>query len=250
MNILGIIPARYASTRFPGKPLAVINGKSMIQRVYEQAIKSKKLNWLVVATDDERIFNHIREFGGMVMMSSDKHQNGTSRCLEILNKIEKENERISIDAVINIQGDEPFIKPEQIDMLASLFEDKNTDIATLIKEIKNSETLFDENVVKTVKSKNNFALYFSRLPIPFGRGVNKEKWLHSKKYYKHIGIYGYRNKVLKEIVNLPESPLEKSEKLEQLRWLENSYKIKVKETDFESISVDTPDDLKIISKTY
>jgi 3-deoxy-manno-octulosonate cytidylyltransferase (CMP-KDO synthetase) len=249
MNILGVIPARYASSRFPGKPLADIGGKSMVQRVYEQALKAGSLRWVLIATDDQKIFDHVRDFGGMVMMTNKDHSNGTSRVLEILKTLEKENERIEIDAVVNIQGDEPFIKPEQIDLLVSSFFDEDTEIATLCKKIDSREELFDPNTVKVVRDKRDFALYFSRSPIPFGRDKEKDGWLKDASYFKHLGIYGYRNNVLKEIVSLPASPLEIIEKLEQLRWLENGYRIKVLETEFESLSVDTPEDLKRILKS-
>lgn len=245
MNIIGIIPSRYASTRFPGKPLAMIHGKSMIQRVYEQAQKAKILNKVIVATDDERIFSHVQSFGGKVIMTKQTHPNGTSRCLEAMMQSGLE----TTEAVINIQGDEPFIDPYQIKQLTSLFNDKRTEIATMAGIIKNKEELFDANTVKVVIDKNNFALYFSRQVIPFNRAQKSEDWINHQTYLKHIGLYGYRTHILKKLVALPPSPLEKSEKLEQLRWLENGFKIKVKLTDFEDVSVDTPADLKkIINK--
>ena len=249
MNILGIIPARYTSLRFPGKPLAMIDGKSMIQRVYEQAVKADSLKWLVVATDNREIYNHVRRFGGMVMMTSDNHPNGTSRCLEVTNKLEAEHKNISIDAVINIQGDEPYIQPVQIDALAGLFMDSATDIATLAKKIDHNEQVFDPNVVKVVVNNEGFAMLFSRQAVPFGRDLPQMEWFNRFNYLKHIGIYGYRNTVLKKIVDLPVSPLEGFEKLEQLRWLENGYNIKVELTDYESMSVDTPEDLKKLLQT-
>ena len=246
MNILGVIPSRYGSTRFPGKPLADIKGKSMVQRVYEQALKSGKLNWLVVATDDKRIYDHVKGFGGEVMMTSADHSNGTSRVLEAVEKFES-SRNISFDAVINIQGDEPFIEPSQIDSLCSLFDDENAEIVTMCKRINDVVQLESKDTVKVVKDLFDYAIYFSRSVIPFARGVDNP--MNEIEYFKHLGIYGYRKNVLKEIVKLKETPLERSEKLEQLRWLENGYKIKLVETSHESLSVDTPEDLKIILKT-
>ncbi len=243
MNLLGIIPSRYQSTRFPGKPLAMIHGKSMIRRVYEQAAKAKSLSRVIVATDDAKIFDHVKQFGGEVMMTKTSHTNGTSRCQEVLQKLEKENPDFKTDAVINIQGDEPYIKPEQIDVLASLFTDSKTDIATLVKMIDNYDDLFDANTVKAVLNINGFALLFSRQTIPFNRDEAMVNWLNTGSYYKHLGIYGYRSDVLNRLALLEPSPLEKLEKLEQLRWLENGYRIKAAITDFDTISVDTPEDL-------
>lgn len=241
MKILGIIPARYGSTRFPGKPLVDIKGKSMIQRVYEQAKNCNSLNDVVVATDDERIFDHITTFDGNVVMTSEKHQSGTDRCAEVIEKIDEE-----YDVVINIQGDEPYIDPIQITQLCNCFNETKTDIATLIKKIDSAEDLFNENKVKAVKNSNDFAIYFSRNPIPFLKGVKKESWLAQQTYYKHIGIYGYRNEVLKKITRMPLSPLEQAEGLEQLRWLENGLFIKVAETQLEAIAIDSPEDLEKI----
>jgi 3-deoxy-manno-octulosonate cytidylyltransferase (CMP-KDO synthetase) len=246
MNILGVIPARYASTRFPGKPLAMICGKSMIQRVYEQASKAISLSGVIVATDDERIFEHVVKFGGHATMTKTSHTNGTSRCLETLMMPANKNRQEEFDAIINIQGDEPFIEPAEIDRLAALFVDKKTDIATLVKVIENKEAVFDPNTVKVVMDVDRFALYFSRQAIPFFRDAESSRWFDKHTYYKHIGIYGYRSEVLKKIVSLPSSPLEHAEKLEQLRWLENGFRIKVEITEFDSISVDTPADLEEI----
>jgi 3-deoxy-manno-octulosonate cytidylyltransferase (CMP-KDO synthetase) len=243
MKTLGIIPSRYASTRFPGKPLIDINGKTMIQRVYEQAKKASCLSEVVVATDDTKIFDHIVSFGGKVVMTADSHESGTDRCAEVLNKMKED-----FDVVINIQGDEPFIDPEQINQLSSCFEDDKTDIATLIKKIDTEEELFNPNRPKVAVNTNNFALMFSRGVIPELSGVDKDKWFSKQAYYKHIGIYGYRSKVLNEISKLPPSPLEIKERLEQLRWLENGYKIKVAATSFEAIAIDTPADLEKLKK--
>ena len=236
MKVLGIIPSRYESTRFPGKSLIDIMGKTMIQRVYEQAKKSKQLDDLVVATDDQRIFEEVKGFGGSVIITGKHHKNGTERCLEVA-------ESLQAQFVVNIQGDEPFIQPEQIDKLCSIIS-SDTDLATLIKRIKDPSDLGNPNLVKVVKSLDDHALYFSRSPIPFDRSMNKVPTLPSKKiYWKHIGIYAYRTEVLSQIVKLEESALEKMESLEQLRWLENGYKIKTAETHFESTGIDTPEDL-------
>lgn len=243
MKIIGIIPARYASTRFPAKPLVDIGGKSMIQRVYEQAKKSKLLNDVVVATDDDRIALHIKSFGGNVVMTSEKHQSGTDRCFEAIQLFSKD-----ADVVINIQGDEPFIQPEQIDLVAACFASTAVGIATLVKKISSEDELFNVNIPKVLLNKNKEALLFSRQTIPHIRGKELQDWLKNYTFYKHIGIYAYRTKVLAEITALKPSPLELVESLEQLRWLENGYKINVEITDFESVAVDTPDDLKKLAK--
>ncbi len=238
MRILGVIPARYASTRFPAKPLVDLNGKSMIRRVYEQASKSKYLNKVVVATDHEEIYRHVNTFGGEVCMTSPQHASGTDRCYEVLTK-----EKGKFDYVINIQGDEPFIAPEQIDLLASLLDGK-TELATLIKKIGSVEQLLNPNLVKVVCSKNQEALYFSRSVIPYFRNMEQSEWVTHHTYYKHIGMYAYRADVLEQITKLEISSLEKTESLEQLRWLENGFHIKVKETNIETIGIDTPEDLE------
>jgi 3-deoxy-manno-octulosonate cytidylyltransferase (CMP-KDO synthetase) len=232
-SILGIIPARYASTRFPAKPLADIGGKSMIQWVYNQTSQSSKIGKVVVATDDQRIFDHVVSFGGDVCMTSADHVSGTDRCFEALSK-----QKEKYDYVINIQGDEPFISPKQIDLVASLL-DGNTELATLAKKITEREVLINPNVVKVVKSINGEALYFSRSMIPYPRNANE-----NHNYFKHIGMYAYRADILEKITHLPQSSLEKVESLEQLRWLENGYRIKVAETNEETIGVDTPEDLE------
>ncbi len=240
MEIIGIIPARYASSRFPGKALVDINGKSMVQRVYLQVLKSKTLAKTLVATDDNRIFEHVKNFGGEVVITSEEHKNGTERCLETLQK-----QTNKYDYVINIQGDEPFIDPRQIDLLASLL-DGETELATLVKKITTQEELNNKNVNKVIWNKNNEALYFSRTALPYLRNVNKDQWINQQPYYKHIGIYGYRVDILDEISHLQPSSLELAESLEQLRWLENGYTIKIAETEIESIGIDTPEDLEII----
>lgn len=239
MEIIGIIPARYASTRFPGKPLVDIGGKSMIRRVYEQAKKSASLADVIVATDDERIAGHVEGFGGKAVMTDSSHQSGTDRCYEAIRKF-----RPSAEVVINIQGDEPFISPGQIDLVASCFTEPATQIATLVKKISTNEELFNVNTPKVLLNKNAEAVYFSRQTIPHIRGKEQPEWLGAFTFYKHIGIYAYRTPVLAEITALKQSPLELAEALEQLRWIENGYRIKVKITDFESVAVDVPEDLK------
>jgi 3-deoxy-manno-octulosonate cytidylyltransferase (CMP-KDO synthetase) len=237
MNILGIIPARYASSRFPGKSLVDIGGKSMIRRVYEQAKKCAGLSEVIVATDDERIFNHVTDFGGMAAMTSAEHQSGTDRCAEVALKYHQ------YDVIINIQGDEPFIDPEQISKLISCFKSPDAQIATLIKKIKNEQELFNPNSPKVLVNKCSEAIYFSRSPLPHIRGHEQHSWLQHFTYFKHIGIYAYRAEALQEITKLPVSSLEKAESLEQLRWIENGYRIKVGETELETFAVDTPEDL-------
>jgi 3-deoxy-manno-octulosonate cytidylyltransferase (CMP-KDO synthetase) len=240
-SIIGIIPARYASTRFPGKPLADIRGKSMIQRVYEQSKKSSSLADVIVATDDPRIEKAVVEFGGTVCMTSPHHPSGTDRCAEVVKKM-----KLSCDAVINIQGDEPFIEPGQIDLVSACFMDDRTQLATLIKKITTSETLFNINSPKVIIDREQFAIYFSRHPIPFLRGVATTEWLKHQVYYQHIGIYGYRKDVLEKVTTLAPSSLEKAESLEQLRWIENGFKIKTATTTHETLAVDTPEDLRRI----
>lgn len=246
MNIVGVIPARYASTRFPGKPLIDINGKPMIQHVYEQA--QKALRHVCVATDDTKIFDCVKSFGGQVVLTNENHQSGTDRCAEAIEKFETDN-NTTADVVINIQGDEPFISPEQIALLADLFKQKEVQIATLIKPISEKETLFNSNKVKVTINKNNEALYFSRSPIPFVRNSNESEWIHKTNFYHHIGMYGYTKKVLHDICLLETGLLEEAESLEQLRWLENGYKIKTAITQIEGVSIDTPEDLENLLKT-
>ncbi|MCE9539869.1 MAG: 3-deoxy-manno-octulosonate cytidylyltransferase [Bacteroidetes bacterium] len=239
MKIVGIIPARFASTRFPGKPLVDIGGKSMIQRVYEQAKKSESLADVIVATDDIRIYDHVIAFGGKVITTSETHQSGTDRCFEAINKY-----TATADVVINIQGDEPFIRPEQIDLAASCFDSDKVQIATLVKKINSNEELFNVNTPKVILNKYEEAIYFSRQTIPFVREKEQNQWLAYHTFYKHIGIYAYTTKILAEITALKQSSLELAEGLEQLRWIQNGYKINTKITDFESVAIDVPDDLK------
>jgi 3-deoxy-manno-octulosonate cytidylyltransferase (CMP-KDO synthetase) len=244
MKFLGIIPARYASSRFPGKPLIDIEGKTMIQRVYEQVKKSTKLNDVVVATDDQRIAETVRSFGGEVVMTAEHHQSGTDRCAEVITNIE------GYDVAINIQGDEPFIDPAQIDLLANCFEDTTTQIATLIKEITAEEELFNVNIPKVVRNSKGEAIYFSRQTIPFLRAVEKDQWLQRQTFYKHIGIYAYQVDTLKALTQLPISMLEEAEALEQLRWLENGYAIQTAITTHETVAVDTKEDLAKILRLF
>ncbi|MEI7662371.1 MAG: 3-deoxy-manno-octulosonate cytidylyltransferase [Bacteroidota bacterium] len=247
MTILGIIPARYASTRFPGKPLVLIDGKTMIRRVYEQATLCSCLDRVVVATDHEKIVRHVASFGGNVMMTGEHHRSGTERCMEVVEKLKETGE--TFDYVINIQGDEPFIDPAQITQLAGCFSRPGTLLATLIRKITKPEELVSPNVVKVVTDSQGSALFFSRSVIPFTRGAEMKNWLSATSYYKHIGIYGYSAPVLKTIVDLPPSPLEIAESLEQLRWLENGFKIQTQVTDYESVAIDTPDDLLKITNS-
>lgn len=240
MKYIGIIPARYASTRFPAKPLAILGGKTVIERVYRQV--EGQMDEVVVATDDERIEQAVRSFGGKVVMTSTAHRSGTDRCYEAYTKIGRD-----YDVVVNIQGDEPFIHPSQLEAVKACFEDPQTDIATLVKpftEADGWEAVLNPNSPKVVVSNRMEALYFSRSVIPFIRGAEQgSEWLRRHTFYKHIGLYAYRSRVLAEITRLPQSSLELAESLEQLRWLQNGYRIKVGITDIETIGIDTPEDL-------
>lgn len=240
MKFVGIIPARYASTRFPGKPLAMLGGKTMIQRVYEQV--KDCFDDLYVATDDERIADCVKAFGGNVVMTSEDCKNGTERCLDAYRRL-----NLDCDVIVNIQGDEPFVQRCQVDALMECFDNEDTDIATLVKPFEKEdgiERLECPNSPKVIMNEDGFAIYFSRSVIPYLRGVEKSAWLENHTFYKHLGIYAYRTNVLSEITTLPQSPLEKVESLEQLRWLENGYKIKVGITDIETVGIDTPEDLE------
>lgn len=240
MKFVGIIPARYASTRFPGKVLAILNGKTVIQRVYEQV--KDCFDDLYVATDDTRIKDVVTAFGGKVILTSENCKNGTERCYEACDKL-----NIDCDVVVNVQGDEPFIQRKQIETLMSCFDDKRTDIATLVKPFAKEdgwERLSNANTPKVVLDKCSFAMYFSRSVVPYLRGVEQTKWLDEHVFYKHLGVYAYRLNVLKEITSLTQTPLEKMESLEQLRWLEYGYKIKAGITDIETVGIDTPEDLE------
>lgn len=239
--ILAVIPARYASTRFPGKPLVDIGGKTMIRRVYEQVLKSGKVDKAVVATDDERILEHVQSFGGAVMLTRADHPSGTDRCAEVATHFP------DADYVLNVQGDEPFIQPEQIDLLAdTLLSQADISIATLAKKITREDDLFNPNVVKVVFSARSGAIYFSRHPVPFVRGVEREDWLQHHTFFKHIGLYGFHRAVLSDIAGLQPALLERAESLEQLRWLENGLRIAVGVTELETSGIDTPEDLQKI----
>ncbi len=242
MKIIGIIPARYASTRFPGKPLCMIDGKSMIRRVYEQASGCSLLTDLLVATDDEQIERHVKDFGGRVIMTSGLIRSGTERCNEVIKMLSQKNHE-QYDIVINIQGDEPFIHPLQIAHIAGCFQDRNVTIATLVKKIISEEDLKDPNVVKVLLDNHSRAIYFSRVALPYLRGKEDQNRINLHTFFKHVGIYGYTPDILHEITGLAVSSLEKAESLEQLRWIENGYSIYVRETEFESIAIDTPEDL-------
>jgi 3-deoxy-manno-octulosonate cytidylyltransferase (CMP-KDO synthetase) len=244
-NFIGIIPARFASSRFPGKPLVDIKGKSMIRRVYEQA--SKALEDVYVATDDQRIIDAVLSFGGKVALTLAEHRSGTDRCAEAVVIAEQQLQK-SFDVVINVQGDEPFIAPEQLVLLQSCFDNDNTQIATLVKEIDSEQDLFDPNRPKVIVNAANEAVYFSRSTIPFIRGKEKSEWLNQHRFFMHIGLYGFRRDVLLKVTSLPQSDLELAESLEQLRWVENGFNIAVRTTSHESYGIDTPEDLQRLLK--
>lgn len=240
MKFIAIIPARYASTRFPAKPLAILGGKPVIRRVYEQV--AGVLDDAVVATDDRRIYDAVEAFGGKVVMTSTEHRSGTDRCWEAYLK-----QNLKYDVVVNVQGDEPFIRASQLETLKRCFDDPATDIATLVKPFTEADglaALENPNSPKVVLDARSRAIYFSRSVIPYLRGVERTEWLARHTFYKHIGLYAFRTEVLRAVTSLPQSTLEKAESLEQLRWLENGYKIGVGITDVETIGIDTPEDLK------
>lgn len=240
LRVIAIIPARYASTRFPAKPLAVLGGKMVVERVYEQV--KKAIDKVVVATDDERICDAVLSFGGEVVMTSSEHRSGTDRCAEAYDKLGYE-----ADIVLNIQGDEPFVAPEQIEALIKCFESEKIDIATLVKPFSAEDgidALENPNSPKVVINEACEAIYFSRSVVPYIRGVERSEWLKSHTFYKHIGIYAFRAKTLNEVTTLPQSSLENAESLEQLRWLDSGYKIGVGVTDIETVGIDTPEDLE------
>ena len=244
MKFLAIIPARYASTRFPAKPLALLGGKPMIQHVYERV--SQVLDDVVVATDDQRIYDAVSQFGGRVVMTSTEHRTGTDRCFEAYN-----NFGLNADVVINVQGDEPFIAEDQIQSLMQCFNNPQTDIATLIKPFPTDttyETLSNPNTPKVIVNPQGQAIYFSRSVIPYLRGIEQDQWASHRTYYKHIGIYAYRIEALTRITQLQQTPLELAESLEQLRWLENGLTIQTAETNIETIGIDTPEDLQKAEK--
>ena len=236
MKFIGIIPARYASTRFPGKPLAILGGKPVIQRVYEQVVSV--LGEAYVATDDDRIFQVVEQFGGRAVMTRNDHKRGTDRIEEAAHKLHTD-----ADVIINVQGDEPFIQKSQLETVKHLFDDPQTQIATLGKPFESMEAVENPNSPKIVTDINGYALYFSRSVIPYIRGKEQTEWLQHFPFLKHIGLYAYRREVLSQITKLPQSPLEIAESLEQLRWLQNGYRIKVGLTNVETVGIDTPEDL-------
>jgi len=238
MKTIGIIPARYASSRFPGKPLVDIGGRSMIQRVYERVAAAELVDQVIVATDDERILQNVKAFGGQALMTRLDHQSGTDRCAEVVEQIE------SAELIVNIQGDEPFIDPEQINQVIRPLKAERVEISTLARRIDHTEELFNANVVKVVLSQAQRALYFSRSPIPYLRNAPQTDWLKHAPYYKHIGLYGFRRSALLEVTTLPVSTYERAESLEQLRWLESGRQIFVGITAGETLGVDTPADLE------
>lgn len=239
MKFIAIIPARYASTRFPGKPLAEINGKPMIQLVYERC--SAAFDQLAVATDDERISNAVKAFGGLVVMTSTSHPSGTDRVAEAAHLL---SEQYDFDVVVNVQGDEPFIDADQLLQLQKCFDDPATDIATLLTPIKDSAILLDPNKVKAITDTSGFALYFSRQAIPFQREYPQTEWVNHHNYFLHVGLYAYKSEVLQAITKLDQTALEKAEKLEQLRWLEHAYKIRTAICAHANFGIDTPEDLE------
>ncbi len=245
MKVLGIIPARFGSTRFPGKPLAKIHGVTMIERVYRRAKLANSLNDVIVATDDQRIYDHVVSFGGKVMMTSDQHPSGTDRCAEVIAKI-----NVAYDVVINIQGDEPYIHPQQIDLLVDCFKSGSAPLATLVKQITQVAELDQVNLPKVVIDNSGKALYFSRSVVPFTKPEDRSRAVEQGLYYKHIGIYGYRASLLPELAALPKSKLEIMESLEQLRWLENGYSIIIAISDHENIAVDAPEDIVLIESRF
>lgn len=240
MKFIAIIPARYASTRFPAKPLALLGGKPIIQRVYERV--SQAFENVCVATDDDRIYKAVKSFGGQVVMTSTSHRSGTDRCYEAYGKL-----GIEADVVVNVQGDEPFIDLSQLEEIKHCFDDATTQIATLVKPFAADapfEAIANPNSPKVVVSNDDYALYFSRSVIPYLRGIPQEEWVAKHRYLKHIGLYAYRTEVLKDITSMPQGELEQCESLEQLRWLQAGLRIKVGYTDVETIGIDTPEDLQ------
>lgn len=240
MKVLGIIPSRYGSSRFPGKPLIDLMGKSMIQRVYEQAKKCVDFTDVIVATDDQRIFDHVQSFGGLVMMTSADHGSGTERCGEIIEQYK------DYDIVVNIQGDEPLIRPEQLTDLIAAFKDSVVEIGTIVKPMSNEADIRNPNRIKVVLDKEKNGIYFSRSPIPHIANTPHADWLDKTTFYKHIGIYAWRTKTLKELLNLEATSLEKLESLEQLRWIFNGYSIRTVETQIETPNIDVPEDVEAV----
>ncbi|MDR1021920.1 MAG: 3-deoxy-manno-octulosonate cytidylyltransferase [Prevotellaceae bacterium] len=247
MNFIAIIPARYASTRFPGKPLADVGGKPMVQRVYEQA--QRAFAHVFVATDDERIAAAVKNFGGKVIMTSASHRSGTDRCAEAALKAETALGQ-KFDVVVNVQGDEPFIAPLQLEQLKGCFTDADVQLATLVKTFGKGEDVFSPNSPKVVVDASSHALYFSRSVVPYLRSAAQAQWPESFPFYKHVGLYAYRTDTLQRICRLPQSQLELAEELEQLRWIENGYRIKVAVTELETWAIDTPEDLEKLKEKF
>ena len=242
MKVLGVIPSRYESSRFPGKPLIDLAGKSMIQRVYEGSKASNLIDEVIVATDDQRIFDHVESFGGNVAMTSESHRSGTDRCGEIIEAYS------DYDVVINIQGDEPLVDVKQLEQIIQLFKDEKVEIATLAKKIDRTEDLFNPNRIKVVLDGKSDGIYFSRNPIPYCQNTENQEWLNQTDYYRHIGIYAYRTDCLKQLVRLEPTKLERIESLEQLRWIYHGFRIRVGLTDIETPNIDTPEDVKEVLK--
>jgi 3-deoxy-manno-octulosonate cytidylyltransferase (CMP-KDO synthetase) len=245
MKAAGIIPARFASTRFPGKPLALIHGKSMIERVYSRALKASSLSEVLVATDDQRIFDHVRDFGGKVMMTRADHPSGTDRCAEVAAALGTD-----FEVFVNVQGDEPYIHPGQIDLLVSCFKKPEIQIATLVKQLTESADLDNVNIPKVVRDVNGRALYFSRSPVPFSKPGNRDQFIRQNCFFRHIGIYGFRSQTLTEVAQLAHGMLEQCESLEQLRWLEAGYEIQTAISDHENYAVDVPGDIAFIENLF
>lgn len=248
MNVIAIIPARSASTRFPNKPLALVSGIPMVQRVYQQA--SQVFDNVYVATDDECILKTVHNFGGKAVITSKNHKSGTDRCFEALSIISKEN-NTNYDILVNVQGDEPYIQPEQLKQLVECFKESDVEIATLVKRIKSKDEFLNHNMPKVIIDNNSNALYFSRTPLPYSRDNEiTEEFIKENRLFRHIGLYGFRVSCLEKICSLQESFLERTEQLEQLRWIENGLKIRVAETIFETYAVDTPQDLDFINSIF
>jgi 3-deoxy-manno-octulosonate cytidylyltransferase (CMP-KDO synthetase) len=248
MKVLAVIPARYASSRFPGKPLAMLGGESIISRVYHRVCRSEAVEDVVVATDSEDICDHVESFceEGAVMMTSDQHRSGTDRCGEVVQRLDRQG--YSYDIVLNVQGDEPFVDPAQLQALVDCFSNPEVQIATLVTRITSTNELLSPNNVKVVCSTDGRALYFSRQAIPFRRDIAPEQWLDEGLYFKHVGIYAFRSEVLPTLCKLEPGHLEEAEKLEQLRWMEAGFPIHVALTEHANIGIDTPDDLAVAEK--
>ncbi len=241
LKVLAVIPARYESTRFPGKPLVMLGGKPLIQWVWDGVRSMSGLDDVVVATDDERIATAVRGFGGRAMMTSSNHRSGTDRCCEVVSTLKAQDREY--DVVLNVQGDEPFVNQEQLYKLINCFVQESVQIATLKTRIRSTEELFSPDNVKVVCNSRGEAIYFSRQPIPYMRGVEQSQWLERHEYYKHVGIYAFRAGIMDRLKVLPPSPLEKCESLEQLRWIEQGYTLRVVETEEANIGIDRPEDL-------